>query len=56
MPVRIKPVVKAFHAIGSGRGEALGAMAMGADARRAVEIASRLNVGCGLGVDVIRFR
>lgn len=43
-------------AIGSGRGEALGAMAMGADARRAVQIASRFDTNCGKGVDVVRFQ
>jgi len=36
---------------GSGRDFALGALAMGADARQAVEIASRLCVSCGLGID-----
>lgn len=38
--------------VGSGHEVALGAMAMGADARRAVEIASALIVTCGDGVDV----
>lgn len=44
-----------FCAIGSGRGEALGAMAMGADARKAVRVAIRFDASCGLGVDVVRF-
>lgn len=30
-------------------------VAMGADARRAVEIACRFGIGCGRGVDVVRF-
>lgn len=41
------------HAIGSGRGEALGAMAMGADAQQAVRIASKIDANCGLGVDCV---
>lgn len=53
--LEVKPVMH-FHAIGSGRGEALGAMAMGAGARKAVQVASRFSIGCGLGVDVVRFR
>lgn len=40
-----------FMAWGSGRDFALGAMAMGATAREAVEIASRFNVYCGNGID-----
>jgi len=36
---------------GVGRDFALGAMAAGADARRAVEIASELDTSCGGGVD-----
>lgn len=43
------------HAIGSGRGEALGAMAMGADAKKAVMIAQAIDDSCGLGVDAVRF-
>lgn len=42
-----------FMAWGSGRDFAMGALAMGADAKTAVEIASRFNVNCGLGCDVI---
>ena len=45
-----------FMAIGSGRGEAIGAMAMGASARQAVLIASRYDISTGRGVDVVRFR
>jgi ATP-dependent protease HslVU (ClpYQ) peptidase subunit len=36
---------------GSGRDLAMGALAMGADARKAVEVASRHSIHCGLGVD-----
>lgn len=46
-------VNEAFAAFGSGRDYALGAMSMGADAKTAVEIASRYCVYCGLGVDVL---
>jgi hypothetical protein len=38
---------------GSGRDFALGALAMGADARRAVEIACQFNINCGMGVEAI---
>lgn len=41
------------YAIGCGRDIAVGAMAMGADAVRAVEIASRYDAGCGNGVDTL---
>lgn len=40
-------------AIGSGGDFAMGAMAMGADAEQAVEIASKYDIYTGLGVDVI---
>lgn len=36
---------------GSGRDYAMGALAMGADARKAVEVASKFSTGCGLGVE-----
>lgn len=36
---------------GSGRDYALGAMASGASARSSVEIASKFDISCGLGVD-----
>lgn len=44
-----------FAAFGSGHEFAMGALAMGATAKEAVEIASRFDTGCGLGVDVMRF-
>jgi len=54
------PIPIQFHdtmyALGSGREVALGAMAMGASAVRAVEIASDLCHGCGMGVDSITFK
>ena len=40
-----------FMAWGSGRDFAMGAMAMGASAKEAVEIASRFSISCGNGVD-----
>lgn len=53
-----EPIIltKPFMAWGSGRDFAMGAMAMGADARRAVQIASKFNIACGMGVDVVRIR
>lgn len=50
LPVE-QPVMDPFMAFGAGRDYALGAMAMGADAVQAVEIASRYCASCGLGVD-----
>lgn len=43
------------YAAGCGRDFALAAMHMGANARRAVEVASALSVGCGDGVDYLTF-
>lgn len=42
-----------FDAIGSGRDYALAAMYLGHDARRAVEVASALDNGCGNGIDTL---
>jgi ATP-dependent protease HslVU (ClpYQ) peptidase subunit len=53
-PVAIA-VLDEFIAWGSGRDYAMGAMAKGATAREAVEIACRFDVSCGIGVDEIRF-
>lgn len=51
------PIPIVFHdemyALGNGRDVALGAMAMGATAAIAVEVASELCSGCGMGVDVL---
>jgi 20S proteasome alpha/beta subunit len=49
-PVR-QVVEDPFMAWGCGREFALGAMAMGATAREAVEVACRFNVYCGNGID-----
>ncbi len=48
-------VEDAFFALGSGAEYALAALAMGATAKEAVEIASRFDNGCGLGIDVMQF-
>jgi ATP-dependent protease HslVU (ClpYQ) peptidase subunit len=45
-----------IYAMGSGRDVAMGAMVMGADAKQAVEVASEICAGCGLGVDVIQLK
>lgn len=50
-PIEI-PVLEEFAAWGSGRDYALGAMAMGATAKEAVEVTNRLAIHCGIGVDV----
>lgn len=44
-----------FHAIGCGAAIAPTAMEMGADAIKAVEVASKYNAGCGNGVDFVDF-
>lgn len=49
-PLRL---LDSMFAGGCGRGLALGAMAAGADAKRAVEIACEHHAGCGRGVDVL---
>ena len=43
-----------FFAMGSGRELALGAMAMGASAERAIEVASRLDVYTGSEIQALR--
>lgn len=47
------PLENKFFAIGSGGDAAMAAMALGFDARRAVEIACEVCTGCGGGVDVL---
>jgi hypothetical protein len=42
-------------AMGAGRDAAMGALRMGADAKRAVEVANALCTDCGQGVDTLRF-
>lgn len=49
-PVEI-PIMDEFCAWGIGRDFAIGAMARGATAREAVEIACRFSVYCGMGID-----
>ena len=44
---------QAFAAWGSGRDFALGALARGATAKEAVEIACHFSIYCGMGVDVM---
>lgn len=46
-------IAKPYWAAGSGADYALGAMAHGASAAEAVEIASALDINTGLGVDII---
>ena len=43
-----------FYAIGSGSPYALAAMWCGRNAEAAVECASALNTGCGMGIDILR--
>ena len=44
-----------FWAIGSGQDFAIGAMEMGADAKKAIEIASKFDIHSGLGIDVLYY-
>jgi hypothetical protein len=53
VPSKLTEAVK--FAIGSGRDIAYGAMAMGADAEKAVLIANEIETTCGLGVDKLSF-
>lgn len=53
-PTRYDRRRQRFYAIGSGRDYAMAAMYLGCDAKRAVNVASALEVGCGNGVDVLR--
>lgn len=45
-------IQEGYYAVGSGSHFALGALAMGADARKAIEIASRFDPDTGHGIDV----
>lgn len=47
------PVEDGFTAIGSGREYALAVMAVGLDAKRGVEVASRFDPGTGNGIDAL---
>jgi hypothetical protein len=55
LPVR-QMILDSRWAFGSGRDVAMGALEMGADAVRAVKIASKLCSSCGLGVQSFRVR
>lgn len=50
------PVLDAFMAWGAGADFAMGAMAMGADAAKAVKIASRFSVHCGMGIRAFKVK
>jgi len=45
-----------LQAWGSGASVALGALAMGADSKKAVEIACKFDIYCGMGIDAITVR
>jgi len=47
------PVEEKFYAVGSGSPFASAAMYLGYDARRAVEVASALDMNCGNGIDML---
>jgi ATP-dependent protease HslVU (ClpYQ) peptidase subunit len=49
-PVAV-PILDPFGAWGAGEDFALGALALNATAREAVEIACRFSVNCGLGIE-----
>ena len=49
-------VIYAPTAWGAGRDYAIGAMAMGADARKAVEVTNQFSESCGFGVDAFDVR
>ena len=53
---RIVPIERGYHAIGSGGNAALGAFMAGADARKAVEIACRIDAGSGGDIHVHRMK
>lgn len=55
MWTEVVPVGNRFWAIGSGCDYALGALYQGASAKRAVEIASKLDTNTGFGVDTVTF-
>ncbi len=51
---RLVPVIGPFAAVGSGRKAALAAMMMGATARRAVEIACKIDPYCAIPITVMK--
>lgn len=54
--LRLVPIAEPYIAFGSGGDYAMGAMAMGAGAKRAVSIACQFDPYCGKGIDVVRVR
>jgi hypothetical protein len=52
----LMPVQHKFHAVGIGRSLAIGAMAGGANARRAIEIACQFNTYCRPPVTALRLK
>ena len=54
--LRRVPISGSFCAVGSGAKYAIGAMAMGANARRAVQVASRFDNQTGGGVNVVHLK
>lgn len=54
--MRKVPIAESFIAFGSGGDYAMGAMAMGASAKRAVAIACQFDLYCGKGIDVFRVK
>lgn len=52
-PYPIDFTEEGVYAFGSGRDYAMAAMALGCDARQAVELASRFDIDCGNGVDML---
>ena len=53
-----RPTILGFekHAIGCGQNFALGAMEMGANSRKAVQVACKLSMLCGGGVDTFKLK
>lgn len=53
---RVVPIERGFHAIGSGGSAALGAFMAGAEARKAVEIATQIDAGSGGQIHVHKLK
>jgi hypothetical protein len=54
-PQEMITLIESFWSDGSGADYALGAMAYGATAKEALEIATRLDINTGYGIDVLEF-
>lgn len=52
----VMPVNRTWHAVGSGRALAMGAMAVGASARHACEVACDFNTYCRLPITTLKLR